>query len=170
MLHTYLWSSLRSFHILWPCSLPFHCKSSLYTLFNTAYFRSLTVALLIRTMAQICRRYLLWEETRTLRPDHRHPRAVVQLRRPCPPWSQNTENSRLADTDRHHRCPRLSWHLWTCVRGHPSISLLPLSSPTLHLFICLHPPSPLYYLQGPCLRPTTSRPDSPTTFQKSTHQ
>jgi hypothetical protein len=26
------------------------------------------------------------------------------------------------------------------VRGHPSISLLPLSSPTLHLFICIHPP------------------------------
>jgi predicted aspartyl protease len=26
------------------------------------------------------------------------------------------------------------------VRGHPSISLLPLSSPTLHLFICIPPP------------------------------
>jgi hypothetical protein len=26
------------------------------------------------------------------------------------------------------------------VRGHPSVSLLPLSSPTLHLFICIHPP------------------------------
>jgi hypothetical protein len=45
---TYLWSSLRSFPILWPCSLPFHCKSSFYILFNTAYFQSLTVALLIR--------------------------------------------------------------------------------------------------------------------------
>jgi hypothetical protein len=29
--------------------------------------------------------YLLWEETRTLRPNHRHSRTVVQLRRPCPP-------------------------------------------------------------------------------------
>jgi hypothetical protein len=26
------------------------------------------------------------------------------------------------------------------VRGHPSVSLLPISSPTLHLFICIHPP------------------------------
>jgi hypothetical protein len=26
------------------------------------------------------------------------------------------------------------------VRGHPSVSLLPLSSPTLHLFICNPPP------------------------------
>jgi hypothetical protein len=25
------------------------------------------------------------------------------------------------------------------VRGHPSVSLLPLSSPTLHLFICTPP-------------------------------
>jgi hypothetical protein len=30
--------------------------------------------------------------------------------------------------------------LWDGVRGHLSISLLPLSSPTLHLFICIHPP------------------------------
>jgi hypothetical protein len=26
------------------------------------------------------------------------------------------------------------------VRGHPSIFLLPISSPTLHLFICIYPP------------------------------
>jgi hypothetical protein len=26
------------------------------------------------------------------------------------------------------------------VRGHPSVSLLPISSPTLHMFICIHPP------------------------------
>jgi hypothetical protein len=26
------------------------------------------------------------------------------------------------------------------VRGHPSVSLLHISSPTLHLFICIHPP------------------------------
>jgi hypothetical protein len=32
------------------------------------------------------------------------------------------------------------------------------------------PYSPLYYLQGSYLRPTTSRPDWPMTFQKSTHQ
>jgi hypothetical protein len=44
---TYLWSSLRSFPILWPCSLSFHCKWSFYILFNTTYFWSLTVALLI---------------------------------------------------------------------------------------------------------------------------
>jgi hypothetical protein len=44
---TYLWLSLRSFPIPWPCSLPFHCKSSFYILFNTAYFCSLTIALLI---------------------------------------------------------------------------------------------------------------------------
>jgi hypothetical protein len=38
---TYLWSSLRSFPIPWPCSLSFHCKSSFYILFNTAYFARL---------------------------------------------------------------------------------------------------------------------------------
>jgi hypothetical protein len=37
------------------------------------------------------------------------------------------------------------------VRGHPSISLPPLSSPTLPLFICISP-TPLYYLQGPYLQ------------------
>jgi hypothetical protein len=46
---------LRSFPILWPCSLPFHCKSSFYTLFNTTYFRSLTVALLIHCPVVIFR-------------------------------------------------------------------------------------------------------------------
>jgi hypothetical protein len=30
--------------------------------------------------------------------------------------------------------------LFITVRGHPSISLLPLSSPTLPLFICIPPP------------------------------
>jgi hypothetical protein len=39
MLHTYLWSSLRSFPIPWPCSLPFHCKSSFHILYHTAYYR-----------------------------------------------------------------------------------------------------------------------------------
>jgi hypothetical protein len=32
------------------------------------------------------------------------------------------------------------------------------------------PSSPLYYLQGPYLKLMISRPDSPTTFQKSTHR
>jgi hypothetical protein len=36
------------------------------------------------------------------------------------------------------------------VRGHPSVFLPPLSSPTLPLFICISP-TPLYYLQGPYL-------------------
>jgi hypothetical protein len=31
-------------------------------------------------------------------------------------------------------------HINQDVRGHPSVSLLPLSSPTLHLFICIPPP------------------------------
>jgi hypothetical protein len=35
---------------------------------------------------------------------------------------------------------RLLCYLKGTVRGHPSISLLPLSSPTLHLFICIPPP------------------------------
>jgi hypothetical protein len=30
--------------------------------------------------------------------------------------------------------------LVVCVKGHPSVSLLPLSSPTLYLFICIPPP------------------------------
>jgi hypothetical protein len=35
------------------------------------------------------------------------------------------------------------------VRGHPSVSLLPLSSPTLPLFICIpSPPSPGITLKG----------------------
>jgi hypothetical protein len=55
MLHTYLWSSLRSFPILWPCLLPFHCKSSFHTLFYTVYFHLLTVALLIRCLVVIFR-------------------------------------------------------------------------------------------------------------------
>jgi hypothetical protein len=32
------------------------------------------------------------------------------------------------------------------------------------------PSSPLYYLQGPYLKPMTSRSDSPMTSQKSTHR
>jgi hypothetical protein len=40
------------------------------------------------------------------------------------------------------------------VRGHTSISLPPLSSPTLPLFICISP-TPLYHLQGPHSKPTT---------------
>jgi hypothetical protein len=55
MLHTYLWSALRSFPIPWPCLLPFHCKSSFHTLFYTAYFRLLTVALLICCLVVIFR-------------------------------------------------------------------------------------------------------------------
>jgi hypothetical protein len=40
-------------------------------------------------------------------------------------------------------------------------------SPPVHMY---SPSSPLYYRQGSYLRPTTSRPNCPTTFQKSTHQ
>jgi hypothetical protein len=40
-------------------------------------------------------------------------------------------------------------------------------SPPVHMY---SPSSPLYYLQGPYLKPMTSRPDGPMTFQKSTHQ
>jgi hypothetical protein len=42
----------------------------------------------------------------------------------------------------------------TYVRGHPFISLPPLSSPSLPLFICVSP-TPLYYLQGPHPKPMT---------------
>jgi hypothetical protein len=55
MLHTYLWSSLRSFPIPWPCVLPFHCKSSFHILFYIAYYRLLTVALLIHCLVVISR-------------------------------------------------------------------------------------------------------------------
>jgi hypothetical protein len=54
---TYLWSSLRSFPILWPCSLPFHCKSSFYIPFNIAYFWSLTITLLIHCTVVISRAF-----------------------------------------------------------------------------------------------------------------
>jgi hypothetical protein len=40
-------------------------------------------------------------------------------------------------------------------------------SPPVHMY---SPSSPLYYLQGLHLQPTTSRPDSPMTLQKLTHQ
>jgi hypothetical protein len=53
VLHSYLWSSLRSFPIPWPCLLPFHCKSSFHILFYTIYFHLLTVALLIRCLVVI---------------------------------------------------------------------------------------------------------------------
>jgi hypothetical protein len=56
------------------------------------------------------------------------------------------------------------------VRGHLSVSLPPLSSPTLPLFICIPPPSPLYHLQGPHLKLMTSMPDSVMTFWRLTHQ
>jgi transposase len=36
--------------------------------------------------------------------------------------------------------PKGVYELWDSVRGHLSISLLPLSSPTLPLFICIPPP------------------------------
>jgi hypothetical protein len=48
-----------------------------------------------------------------------------------------------------------------------------LTSPLLSHFSPVHmysPSSPLYHLQGPHLKLTTSRPDSLTTFQKLTHQ
>jgi hypothetical protein len=48
-----------------------------------------------------------------------------------------------------------------------------LTSPILSHLLPVHmysPSSPLYYLQGPYLQPTTFRPDGPTTFQKSTHR
>jgi hypothetical protein len=53
MLHAYLWSSLRSFSIPWPCLLPFHCKSSLYILFYISYFHLLTIILLIHCLVVI---------------------------------------------------------------------------------------------------------------------
>jgi hypothetical protein len=39
-------------------------------------------------------------------------------------------------------------------------------SPHVHMY---SPPSPLYYSQGPYPQPTTSRPDSPMTFQTLAH-
>jgi hypothetical protein len=48
-----------------------------------------------------------------------------------------------------------------------------LTSPLLSHFPPVHmyfPYSLLYHLQGLYLKPTTFRPDGPTTFQKSTHQ
>jgi hypothetical protein len=63
------------------------------------------------------------------------------------------------------------WHvnMEDIVRGHPSVSLPPLSSPTLPFFICISP-TPLYYLQGPYLKFNDSHIQSPMTFQMSTHQ
>jgi hypothetical protein len=55
MLHSYLWSSSRSFPIPWPCLLPFHCKSSFHILFYTAYYCLLTVALHINCLVGISR-------------------------------------------------------------------------------------------------------------------
>jgi hypothetical protein len=55
----------------------------------------------------------------------------------------------------------------TC-KGHPSVSLLPLSSPALPLFICTFP-IPLYHPQGPHSEADDSRIQSPMTSQKSTH-
>jgi hypothetical protein len=40
-------------------------------------------------------------------------------------------------------------------------------SPPVHMYF---PSSPLYHLQGPYLKLTTSRPNGPTTVQKSTHR
>jgi hypothetical protein len=37
------------------CLLPFHCKSSFHILFYTAYYRLLTIALLIHCLVVICR-------------------------------------------------------------------------------------------------------------------
>jgi hypothetical protein len=54
------------------------------------------------------------------------------------------------------------------VRGHPSISLLPLSSPTLPLSICISH-IPLYHLQGPHSKANDFCIQSPMTFQKLTH-
>jgi hypothetical protein len=59
--------------------------------------------------------------------------------------------------------------LCTPVRGHLSVSLPPLSSPTLPLFICILP-TPLYHLQGPHPKANDPCIQSPTTFQISTHR
>jgi hypothetical protein len=48
-----------------------------------------------------------------------------------------------------------------------------LTSPVLSHSTLVHmysPSPPLYYLQGSYLKPTTSRPECLTTFQKSTHR
>jgi hypothetical protein len=55
------------------------------------------------------------------------------------------------------------------VRGHPSISLPPLSSSTLPLFICMLP-TPLYHLQEPHPKADDLRIQSPMTFQKPIHR
>jgi hypothetical protein len=54
------------------------------------------------------------------------------------------------------------------VRGHPSISLPPLSSPTLPLFICIIP-TPLYHFQEPHPKADNLRIQSPMMFWMSTH-
>jgi hypothetical protein len=53
MLHSYLWSSLRSFPIPWPCLLLFHCKSSFHILFYTTYYHFPIIALLIHCLVVI---------------------------------------------------------------------------------------------------------------------
>jgi hypothetical protein len=53
VLHSYLWSSLRSFPIPWPCLLPFHCKSLFHILFYTAYYRLPIISLLIHCLVVI---------------------------------------------------------------------------------------------------------------------
>jgi hypothetical protein len=59
-------------------------------------------------------------------------------------------------------------HIACTIRGHPSVSLLPLSSPTLPLFICTSP-IPLYHLQGTHSKANDFRTHNPTMFQKSAH-
>jgi hypothetical protein len=59
----------------------------------------------------------------------------------------------------------------TTIRGHPSISLPLLSyyPPHLPLSICILP-TPWYHLPGPHSKADDFPIQSPTTFQKSTHQ
>jgi hypothetical protein len=103
----------------------------------------------------------------------------------------------ICKTSTYHseKCTMKSPSVWFCQCKGTSVHFLtsPIlsHSPPVHMY---SPSSPLYYLQGPYLRPTTSKPDClttskpdcpmtskpdcpttskpdcPTTFQKSTHQ
>jgi hypothetical protein len=59
-------------------------------------------------------------------------------------WTDEEEeeeiNMDFADTEERDLWPSYPDYTPDTVRGHPSVSLLPLSSPTLHLFICIPPP------------------------------
>jgi hypothetical protein len=74
----------------------------------------------------------------------------------CP---ENKVTTALMQLESDRYCKETSVHFLTS----PILS----HSPPVHMY---SHSSPLYHLQGPYLKPTTSRPGGPTAFQKLTHR